>query len=242
MHDLQRQGAWLFKHRSYLPFLTLALFFVVLHGYTYPLGSHRADVLLEITCFVIALTGLAIRVHAVGHAPKGTSGRTTRTPQASTLNTTGMYSVVRHPLYLGNLLIWGAITLFLHSALFSLACVALFVVYYERIILSEEAFLTKEFGREYEEWAGKTPMLLPDFRKWVRPNLPFSWKVALKREYTGFFVITTALTALEILGDVFYKGSWTFEWTWALFFGTGAVVYVTLRTLKKQGHLHVKRR
>jgi len=92
MHDLQRQGAWLFRYRSYLPLLTLALFFIVLPTYSYPFGSHKVDLLLELTCFVIALSGLAIRIHAVGHAPRGTSGRTTRTPKASTLNTSGMYS------------------------------------------------------------------------------------------------------------------------------------------------------
>jgi protein-S-isoprenylcysteine O-methyltransferase Ste14 len=232
----------LFRYRSYLPLLTLALFFIVLPTYSYPFGSHKVDLLLELTCFVIALSGLAIRIHAVGHAPRGTSGRTTRTPKASTLNTSGMYSVVRHPLYLGNLLIWGAITLFLHSVLFSMACVTLFVVYYERIILSEEAFLRQKFGREYQQWAGTTPMLLPNVAKWVRPSRSFSWKIALKREYTGLFVITTTMTALEILGDVFYKGSWTLEWPWAVVFTTGAIIYVTLRTLKKRGYLDVEGR
>jgi len=153
-----------------------------------------------------------------------------------------MYSVVRHPLYVGNLLIWGAITLFLHSVLFSLACVALFVVYYERIILSEEAFLREKFGREYQQWAGTTPMLLPSFAKWVRPSLSFSRKIALKRQYTGLFVITTTMTALEILGDLFYKGSWTLEWPWVFVFATGTIIYVTLRTLKKRGYLDVEGR
>ena len=122
----------------------------MLPSHAYPFGSHKADILLEVTCFLTALTGLAIRIYTVSRAPKGTSGRTTRQAKTSELNTTGMYSIVRHLLYLGNLLIWAAITLFLHATVFTLACVALFIVYYERIILSEEAFLKRKFGRTYE--------------------------------------------------------------------------------------------
>ncbi len=54
---------------------------------------------------VISFFGLALRVIVVGHAPYGTSGRNTREQVADTLNTTGMYSIVRHPLYLANYLI-----------------------------------------------------------------------------------------------------------------------------------------
>ena len=239
MYDLQQQGSWLFKRRSYLPFLTIALFVVQLRTYTYPFKSALADAILELLCFAIALIGLAIRIHTVGHAPRGTSGRTTTTPRATTLNRTGMYSIVRHPLYLGNMLIWLSITLFLHSVVFTLACMALFVLYYERIILSEQAYLQGKFGQAYVDWAARTPMLLPRWRNWVRPSLPFCWKSVLKREYTGLFVISTALTLLEIAGDLFSLGYWNFEWTWAIVFCVGTTVYLVLRTLKKRGMLDV---
>jgi protein-S-isoprenylcysteine O-methyltransferase Ste14 len=242
MYDLQRQGTWLFRHRSYLPFLMVGFFLVELRTYTYFYLSGTADGLLEFACVAIALAGLAIRVYTVGHTPSGTSGRTTSQPRASELNTTGMYSVVRHPLYLGNMLIWLGITLFCHSAIFTLGCLAIFVLYYERIILSEEAFLRGKFGPAYEDWAARTPMLLPRFRNWVRPNLSFSWKTAIKREYTGLFLITTSLTVLEVLGDRIYLGRWTLDPTWAVIFCVGVAIYVTLRTLKKRHVLDVARR
>jgi protein-S-isoprenylcysteine O-methyltransferase Ste14 len=242
MYDLQRQGTWLFKYRSYLPFVMVAFFLLQMRTYKYFYCSPTIDRLLELACLTIAAAGLAVRVYAVGHAPKGTSGRTTSSPKASELNTTGLYSIVRHPLYLGNMLIWLGITLFFHSAIFTLGCLAIFVLYYERIMLSEEAYLQATFGAEYERWAERTPMLVPRFRNWVRPNLPFSWKTALKREYTGLFVITTALFVLEVLGDRIYLGSWRLDPDWTIIFSLGLAAYIVLRTLKKMGVLDVQGR
>ena len=54
----------------------------------------------------IGLAGLAVRAVAVAYAPDGTSSRDTHRMRAPSLNTTGLYSVVRNPLYLGNGLMW----------------------------------------------------------------------------------------------------------------------------------------
>ncbi|MGC9453013.1 MAG: methyltransferase family protein, partial [Oceanipulchritudo sp.] len=44
----------------------------------------------------------------------GTSGRNTKQQVAYSLNTTGFYSVVRNPLYLGNFFMYLGIALFTH--------------------------------------------------------------------------------------------------------------------------------
>jgi len=62
-----------------------------------------------ITYIAIALSmfGFIIRAIAIGTTPKGTSGRNTKEGQvAESLNTKGIYSMVRHPLYLGNYFMW----------------------------------------------------------------------------------------------------------------------------------------
>lgn len=97
----ERSGNWLFRWRSYLP---LAFFGVVLlgvHGPRYPGGSRLLDLSWDVLCFGVGVVGVLIRALTVGHVPAGTSGRTTWRQEAESLNTTGMYSIVRHPLYLG---------------------------------------------------------------------------------------------------------------------------------------------
>lgn len=237
-----RTGRWLFRWRSFLPLVTVGLFTIAMRHFSYPQGSHYLDRLWEGISFSVSLFGLAIRIFTVGYLPKGTSGRTTSNPKASVLNTTGMYSIIRHPLYLGNFFVWLGISMFLRSLLFSLAVIFLFFLYYERIIFAEEKFLQERFSQDFLLWAGKTPLMFPRFRNWCKPVLPFSWKTALKREYSGLLVIAAAFTCLEIAGDLFYLGKWQFDWVWVTVFLAGLTIYVVLRTLKKRQLLNVEGR
>jgi protein-S-isoprenylcysteine O-methyltransferase Ste14 len=218
--------------------IVVPLFFIEMGYFTYPGNDHLLDRLWEIICLTISFAGLAIRVYTVGYAGKGTSGRTTNTPKAQELSTTGMYSIVRHPLYLGNFIIWAGIVLLPHSVTLASFCLITFFLLYERIIYSEEAFLAEKFGDIFTEWAQKTPLLLPRLKLWRKPEQPFSWQAVLAREYPGFFAIIASFTAIEILGDRFSEGRWVLDWMWVVIFCVGLLTFVLLRTLKK---LHIIR-
>ena len=103
--QLERNGSWLFRHRSYLPLLMIPVFLACLPSFKYLGASHKLNEVWQVFCLMISLSGLAVRIITVGRAPLGTSGRNTREQVAHTLTTTGIYSVVRHPLYLGNYLV-----------------------------------------------------------------------------------------------------------------------------------------
>jgi len=231
--EMKEQGNWLFRWRSFLPLVIAPLFIIGLQHSTYPMGSHLLGRLWELFCLAISLAGLGIRIYTVGYVPAGTSGRTTSNPKAQELNTTGMYSIVRHPLYLGNFVIFVGIALFARSTLLAVACVLAFFLYYERIIIAEEAFLSDKFGEVFTQWAEKTPMIVPRFRLWCKPAQPFSWRVVLTREYPGFFTIIASFTAIEVISDRFYEGKWQLDWMWGTILCVGLLVFVILRTLKK---------
>jgi protein-S-isoprenylcysteine O-methyltransferase Ste14 len=74
--------------------------------------------------------------------------------------TTGVYSIVRHPQYLGGLLAHIGFS-FLLSGLYSLLSTPLVVAVVYFISRKEETELTREFGQEYLDYKKKTPMLLP---------------------------------------------------------------------------------
>lgn len=238
-----KTGAWLFRWRSYLPLVLIATIIPALQEFSYPFGSHSYDLIWEMFCFTIALFGLLIRCYTIGYTPKGTSGRNTKSQKADSLNTTGIYSITRNPLYLGNFFMMLGVTMFLRVWWVSVIYALAFWLYYERIILAEESFLKNKFGKVYEDYLRRTPAFIPDFSQWQTPVLSFSLKNVLKREHSGFFGIIAAFTALEFIGDYIETGTLVFDPVWVSIFTFGLLTYITLRTLKKKTRsLHVEGR
>ena len=229
-------GGWLFRWRSYLPLALVAVILPAFARFTYPLGSHAYDLAWEMGCFAVSLGGLAIRGYTIGHAPRGTSGRNTKTQRAETLNTTGIYSITRNPLYLGNFFMMLGVSLFVRVWWVSLIYLLAFWLYYERIILAEESFLLSRFGADYEAYARRTPVFVPRFALWRANVIPFSLRTVLKREYSGFFGLIAAFTTLEMVGDCFVEGRLVWDPVWVVLFLFGLLTYIVLRTLKKKTH------
>ncbi len=232
--ELEQSGNWLFKHRSNLPLLMIGVIVMCMRNFHYLGQSETIDEYWEALCFFISFIGLGIRAFTIGHTPKGTSGRNTKEQIAETLNKSGIYSVVRHPLYLGNYFIWLGISLFPHQWELTIICILVFWIYYERIMFAEEAFLRRKFGKNYEDWASETPAFIPNFKLWKRPDLEFSIKNVLKREYNGLFVIIISMAALELTGNLFVHGRLEFGLLWRIILVLGFIVWAALRILKKK--------
>lgn len=122
---------------------------------------------MEDPAIFVSLLGLLIRIHAVGFSGKHTSGRNTAQGQvAEMLNTRGLYSVVRNPLYVGNYLMCLGIVMLTCNLWFVGVFTLIFWIYYERIVFAEEEFLRKKFGEPYLEWAAETPIFIPRKLRW----------------------------------------------------------------------------
>ncbi len=230
----ENSGNWLFRWRSYLPLLMLVLLLIAILDYDYLYNSQTLTAIWNVFCILVSFSGLVVRVITLGHTPGGTSGRTTRGQEAKTLNTTGVYSTVRHPLYLGNFLNGLGIAMFAHNFWLILVYILVFWLYYERIMYAEEAFLIRSFGQSYQVWAEKTPAFIPNLGLYSPPVLPFSVKTVLKREYSGFFAIILTFFVLKLFSELFASGSYYIHPAWFLFLSFGFLVWLILRTLKKK--------
>jgi protein-S-isoprenylcysteine O-methyltransferase Ste14 len=236
-NQLEKSGSWLFRHRSYLPLAILPIFIVCIFSSTYLGHSHMINEFWQAGCMAVSFLGLALRINIVGHAPYGTSGRNTREQAANTLTTTGMYSVVRHPLYLANYLIVIGFTMEFHVWWLVLLISCIYALYYERIMLAEEAFLRARFDGTFEEWAAVTPAFIPKLHGWKSSAVPFCWRTVLQREYNAFFVIIAVFFLLDSIGDSIVERHFIISRAWFAVFIGGFVVFTTLRTLKKRTHL-----
>lgn len=155
--ELERSGNWLFRWRGYLPLVAVGIVLLAMRDYEYLGHSEKLDHIWEAFCLIVSFLGLGIRIFTVGSVPGGTSGRNRRKQVADSLNTKGMYSVTRNPLYLGNFFMGLGVALFAHLWWLTTIYILLFWLYYERIIFAEEEYLRNKFGDEYLEWASKTP-------------------------------------------------------------------------------------
>jgi protein-S-isoprenylcysteine O-methyltransferase Ste14 len=237
--DLEKQGAWLFKWRSYLPLLVIPLFIIALKNTKFVerlFGDNMSD-FWESIAVIVSFLGLVIRCFTVGYVSRGTSGRNTQSQVAEMLNTTGMYSITRNPLYLGNFVIIFGVTLFIQVWWLALTVWIGFWLYYERIIFTEEEFLRGKFGSEFTSWAQSTPMVIPRFRNWRRPALPFSFKTILRREFSTYFAIVAVYFFLEIAGKLLSGKRFFVGNSWLVFFFVSMAIYFTFLILKKKTHV-----
>jgi protein-S-isoprenylcysteine O-methyltransferase Ste14 len=230
-------GNWLFRWRSYVPLGIIGLLLLAMGSEEYPGHYASLNRLWELFALGVSLFGLAIRAYTIGHTPKGTSGRNTREQIAEKLNTSGIYSVVRHPLYLGNFFMFLGVVLFPGLWWIALISVLTYWVYYERIMFAEEDFLRTKFGGQFDEWAARTPAFIPSWRHWRKPDLPFSFRNVLKREYNGFYAVIVLFTLFKIISDYHAYGHLEFDPMWSVIFSAGTAVFLILRTLRRHTRL-----
>ncbi|MCA9297159.1 MAG: hypothetical protein KC983_11595 [Phycisphaerales bacterium] len=235
--QLQTQGQWLFRWRSFLPLILAPLVLVALFQRYDRFASITIERLVELVCLGIALLGLAIRVMTVGFVPKGTTGRGTKSMRAETVNTTGMYSIVRHPVYVGNYIIFLAFLLLVGQWWLAVVGSLVYWLYYERIMIAEESFLHETHGDAYRQWAARTPAIVPRLSNWVSPGMPFSWRSVVRREYTTLFLIILLFTATDIAEEVIRHHAFATDPMWIALFGVAALVYLGCRSAKKFGWL-----
>jgi len=121
-----------------------------------------------------------------GVAAAGTVTRR-RSRDVQRLVTYGIFSWMRNPLYVGNLLIWSGFVIGSGVLWFLPVALVLFAVEYTLIVRYEEGVLESIFGNEYVEYKQRTP-------RWIArpPGSPaqmgggHNWGEALRSEISTF--------------------------------------------------------
>ena len=232
--EMVSQGTWLFRYRGQIP--------VVLFLLAAPValtGCGMPPLWVFWIAAAVSICGALMRAYVVGTTPRGTSGRNTKEQVAEVLNSSGAYSLVRHPLYLANYLMWIGIVIFTGSIWFTAVVTLLYWIYYERIMATEENFLIGKFGSTYDAWADKTPAFIPRLNGFVSASERFSLRPVLIREYSGWLATVLGFVFVTYLHDVVANNyQITDAWSnghqeayWVL--GGTLVITLALRTYKK---------
>ena len=231
--QIPSSGGVLFRRRGLLPLLLAPLFLLGLVDARLPAALPAGARAWQFLSLAVALAGLAVRVAAVGTAPPGTSERSTTSPRASQLRTTGLYSAVRHPLYLGNTLVAVGLACFTTTWYVPVIVVALAMLYHERIAAREEVFLEETFGPEFTRWADRVPAFVPRLSGYVRGGTPFLWRRVLGREHHALFVTGSVLFALDLTRSALASGRLVFDPIWTAIVIATAAIFIVCSVLKK---------
>ncbi len=220
-------GKFLFRFRTFTPLPLILLTFLLFR----PLSPAPA---WSWAGLALALLGEGIRIASVGFAGSGTSGRENFL-KADSLNTTGLYSLVRNPLYWGNMLIFaGLLTIFANPFALALFVVFLFLQYHF-IVLAEESFLVGLHGPGYQEYCSRIRRWLPRFDRHAPPDRPFDLKKVLFKENDSCFNLLLGALLVMAWKERRFSGGLVRP----LAFAAAAIVLITLyvgvKVLKKRG-------
>lgn len=235
IHTMEEQGNKLFRYRGQLPVLLfiLAIPFIYLTNYDIMPTKIYWYVGTGAAVFT-SLIGTWIRAVAIATTPKNTSGRNTKEQIADSLNTTGIYSTVRHPLYLGNYFMWLGIVMFTFNFYYIIIMTLMYWLYYERIMFAEERFLERKFGEDYVAWSKKVPAFWPSGKNKVKNVVPFSVKSILRREYSGWLATVVGFIFVDVVRDFFHFHDMKFYLNMKHVYVLGGAIVITLilRSLK----------
>ena len=222
----------MFKYRGQIPVILFALAIPVIYFTDYSAIGPNEHTAYVIACITISFLGLIFRAYTIGTTPANTSGRNTKKQVAEALNSTGIYSTVRHPLYVGNYLMWIGIVAYTFNIWFVICVSLAYWLYYERIMFAEERFLEKKFGNDYLEWSKRIPAFVPNFSKFVKPEVPFSIMPVLRREYSGFLATVIGFVFVDLLRIWFLLEEFIIPERYYYILGAALLITFVLRSIK----------
>ena len=168
-HEASRQGLGL-------------ILLLVCAWFTVPAGEPRI-----VAGFVLAAMGQVWRIYAAGVIHKNRQ-----------LASTGAYSLVRHPLYLGNFLILVGFAIAGGNWIVMAAVAFFFLFYYPAAIRYEDHKLEGIFGEEWRAWSGNIPGMFPTGLNW-KSNHEAEWSARQSLLRNGELVYTIFEAGAAIL-------------------------------------------
>lgn len=139
---------------------------------------------------LLVLGGVALRSWAAGIIHKGDS-----------LATTGPYALMRHPLYIGSLLMALGFSTIIGDDENIWFILGMATVIYLPKIRQEEFSLAKKFGEEWRIYCEHTSIFFPkSFPRDIHSNWSFA-QCLCNREYYAFLISLFALVVLELWAD-----------------------------------------
>ena len=179
----------------------------------------------------LALLGLLIRFWSngyVGHAKVNWTQKWRGDAKIGRLVTAGPYAFVRHPLYLGSLLIGAGVCVIAGNIWVSLAAMIFVAVAYRRKMVQEEALLLDELGAVYQRYYAVVPRWFPNGRRYAIRNGEWRWQgIRASKEWKTIIWVVVLLIAFYFREELLQERDWrpaAHGWHYAVLIGFGGVL------------------
>lgn len=182
-------GDFFFRYRNFLFIVLYLLLFIPsppLFGESFGSGYYWIAIVLGL---IITVSGQLIRGGTIGLAYIVRGGKDKKV-YADGLVTEGIFSHVRNPLYVGNILMLLGVGILANSLLYTLIVMPLFLLIYQCIVLAEENFLKNKFGSDFDNYTKKVHRWIPNISglNETFSGMEFKWKRWLIKEYNTQFI------------------------------------------------------
>ena len=231
---LSRHDKSLLRSRRYVPMLMFPLIGLALIRFDWPFGSYEFHQIWEMYCLALSFLGLAIRAAAGGNALHDRLQAQSVTTRRQPLNTSGIYSIVRHPRYVGDFFIGLGVVLVPFAIWLPLVYSVAFCLYYARVMNVDEKLLRAKAGSSFDRWASVTPAYFPRIGKWRPSEYPFSFRSFLLREHKGILLIIALHSSIEWGEHWILEQRILTEAFWILLVAMGLATYITAKVLERQ--------
>lgn len=136
--------------------------------------------------FAIAAAGQLFRIFAAGIIFKNLE-----------LACSGAYAIVRHPLYLGNILILSGFALSAGNLIVTAVIVVFFLFWYPAAIRYEDGKLERIFADDWRQWSARTNAVFPGRLRW-NALIDTGWNARQSMLRNGELYITLYLLSCSI--------------------------------------------
>lgn len=225
-NKLLTQGKLFYKHRAWFNILIIIVLLPL-----YLIRDNNPDSLIssslifetlyDISLLILSLFGLFIRIYAKGYSPKRFFF-----PENS-----GLYSLMRHPIYFSNYIIWLGMVALSFNLWFVIVYTLAYILYYERIMFAEEEFLIKKYQDKYLDYSSNTSILYPKFSNYIKPKREFDFSKVINKELDYYILIIMVFTLLNIIGNLLNANN-NFNYPIIILSLISLILYLILSILK----------
>ena len=205
MPNFQSLGGFFFRFRGQLPLVFLLVLIPVSFYLAFPCYNQNYAYTVQVISLILIFVGVGFRAIVIAQKAPHTSGRNRHEQVAHTLNTTGMYSITQHPLYLGSFLIWMGISIRFNNLVFILGVLMFSILFLVIIMKLESNFLFNKFRDQYSEWSRVTPAFYINPLKFKASNVPFDGIRVLATEYPTWVSILAGLLMIDIIRSMYFE-------------------------------------